>query len=108
VQAGSGTATVDVARTGSFAGAVSISVEGAPTGVTVTPSTGTIASGSTSATLAIAVSLNVPAGTYPLTVRGQASGQTDKTAALSLVSSCARRFDACHLDDVAQTPAVSL
>jgi len=85
VQAGSGTATVDVARTGSFAGAVSISVEGAPTGVTVTPSTGTIASGSTSATLAIAVSLNVPAGTYPLTVRGQASGQTDKTAALSLV-----------------------
>lgn len=85
VQAGSGTATVDVARTGSFTGAVAISVEGAPTGVTVTPSTGTIAGGSTSATLAIAVSLNVPAGTYPLTVRGQASGQSDKTASLSLV-----------------------
>jgi hypothetical protein len=85
VQAGSGTATVTVSRSGSFTGAVALSVEGAPSGVTVTPSAASVAGGSTTSTLAIDVSLNVPAGTYPLTIRGQASGQAAQTATLNLV-----------------------
>ncbi len=85
VQAGSGTATVTVSRTGSFTGAVALSVEGAPSGVTVTPSAASVPNGSTTSTLAIDVSLNVAAGTYPLTIRGQASGQTAQTATLNLV-----------------------
>lgn len=84
IQSGSGTATVNVSRSGSFTGAVSIAVEGAPSGVTITPTTATVAAGSTSTTLAIDVSLNVPAGTYPITIRGQAAGQADQTTTLSL------------------------
>ena len=84
IQSGAGTASVTVTRSGNFSGAVSITAEGAPSGVTITPTTTTIAAGSTSATLAIDVSLNVPAGTYPITIRGQATGQSDQTATLSL------------------------
>ncbi len=84
VQAGSGTATVTVSRTGSFSGAVALTVEGAPAGVTITPSAASVASGATTSTLAIDVSLNVPAGSYPITIRGQATGQSAQTASLNL------------------------
>jgi|GEM_PF-4451682 len=84
VQTGAGSAIVTVSRTGSFSGAVSLSVEGAPSGVTVTPSSATVASGATTSTLAIDVSLNVPAGSYPLTIRGQATGQSAQSTTLTL------------------------
>ncbi|MCC6242923.1 MAG: hypothetical protein IT353_08780 [Gemmatimonadaceae bacterium] len=84
IQSGSGTAAVTVTRTGSFSGAVSITAEGAPAGVTVTPTSTTVASGTSSATLSINVSLNVVAGTYPITIRGQATGLSDQTTTLSL------------------------
>ncbi len=84
VQAGSGSATVTVNRTGTFSGAVSLSIEGAPAGVTVTPSAATVASGATTSALTIDVSLNVPAGSYPLTIRGQATGQSAQTTTLTL------------------------
>ena len=85
VQAGSGSASVSIARTGSFNSAVALTVEGVPAGVTITPSTGAVAVGSTSTSIAIDVSLNVPAGAYPLTIRGQAPGITSQSATLTLV-----------------------
>lgn len=84
VQAGSGSAVVTVSRSGSFSGAVSLSVEGAPAGVTVTPTATTVASSATTSTLTVDVSLNVPAGSYPLTIRGQASGQTAQSTTLTI------------------------
>lgn len=84
-QAGSGSATVSVQRTGAFAGAVALSIEGAPAGVTITPANASIASGTNTTSLAIDVSLNVVAGAYPITIRGQSSGQNAQTATLNLV-----------------------
>ncbi|MEZ4457110.1 MAG: hypothetical protein R2882_11260 [Gemmatimonadales bacterium] len=81
----SGTATITVARSGSFSGAVALSVEGAPSGATVTLNPAAIPSGSTTSNVTIDVGAGVNPGTYPLTVRGQASGISDQTAALSLV-----------------------
>jgi len=83
-QGSSGTATVTVNRTGSFTGAVNLTVDGEPTGVTVVYNAA-VASGSTTASLSIDVALSVPTGTYPLTIRGQASGQPDQTTTLQLV-----------------------
>ena len=84
-QASSGTASVSISRTGGFAGAVSLTVEGAPVGVTITPAGAVIAAGSTSTSLTFDVSLNVPAGSYPLTVRATGAGVATQTATLSLV-----------------------
>ncbi|MBL0171341.1 MAG: hypothetical protein IPP90_11515 [Gemmatimonadaceae bacterium] len=84
-QSASGSATVTVARSGGFTGAVSLAVEGAPSGVTVTPATISVASGSTTASLTIDVALTVPAGSYPLTIRGTASGPATQTTTLTLV-----------------------
>jgi hypothetical protein len=77
-QASSGSATITISRTGGFTGAVSLAVEGAPAGVTITP-------GSTTTSLTIDVSLNVPAASYPLTVRASAAGVVTQTAAMNLV-----------------------
>lgn len=84
-QGGSGTATVTVTRTGGFTGSVSLTIEGAPAGVTATPTPGSLGSGSTTSNVSIGVALSVPTGTYPLTIRGTASGQSDRTITLSLV-----------------------
>jgi uncharacterized membrane protein len=83
IQAGqSGNATVTVNRTGGFGGTVNLTLEGAPAGITgaFTPAAVT---GNTS-TLALTVAGNVAAGTYNLTVRGTATGQTDQTVALAV------------------------
>ena len=84
VQAGGGSATVTIARTGTFTGAVSILVEGAPTGVTLATTPVVIASGATSAIVNFTVAVTVPAAVYPLTVRAQATGIADQTVPLPL------------------------
>lgn len=84
VQAGSGSATVTIARTGTFTGAVSLVLEGAPTGVTLATTPVVIASGTTSAVITVNATLNVPAAVYPLTIRAQATGVADQTAPLAL------------------------
>ncbi|MBC7790582.1 MAG: hypothetical protein H7Z74_11600 [Anaerolineae bacterium] len=81
---GSSPITINLARTG-FTGAITLALEGAPTGVTgvfnPNPATGT------SSTLTISVGPGVAAGTYPLTVRASAAGLTDQTATISLTVS---------------------
>ena len=87
VQGTSGTVNVTVTRGGGFAGAVTVDVDGEPTGVTVTPAT--IASGSTTGTLTIAAAGTAAPATTALTVRATGTGVTDKTAALSLTITAA-------------------
>lgn len=83
-QAGSGAATVTVTRSGSFTGAVALTIEGAPSGVTATVAPASVPTGSTAATVQLAVALTVPAGSYPIIVRGTGTGVTAQTATLTL------------------------
>ena len=79
----SGTVLVTVTRINGFTGTVNLALEGvAQTGIT-----GSFAPAAVTGTTST-LTLNVPgalaAGSYPLTVRGTASGQADKTKPLSL------------------------
>ena len=77
---GSTTATVTIAPT-NFSGAVSLTVEGAPVGITAafnpTPAT-------SSSVLTITTVAALAPGSYTLTVRGTASGMADRTATLTV------------------------
>ena len=87
------TTEVTLARV-NFTGAVDLTVENAPAGVTAsfdpTPATGD------ASTLTITVGVAVTLGQYTLTVRGVAAGLTDRTATLTL-----------RVTDPAETPAWS-
>ena len=82
VQGGqSGTSAIAIART-NFAGAVALALDAPPAGITgsfVPPSTTTNAS-----QLALAVAANVAPGVYTLTVKGTATGLTDRTTTIAL------------------------
>ncbi|MGK0617431.1 S8 family serine peptidase [Meiothermus cerbereus] len=77
---GSLSVPITISRSGGFAGAVSLSLLGAPAGVSGSFNP---ASTTNSSTLALSVSGTVPDGTYSLTVRG-ISGSTTATLPLSL------------------------
>ncbi len=87
--AGNAPITVNLGRT-NFTGGVTLSFEGAATGVTGVfspmPSTGA------SSTLTISVGAAVAAGTQTLTVRGSATGQSDRTATIILTISAAASY----------------
>ncbi len=74
--------TVNIARSGGFTGAVALTVNGAPTGMTATLNPAN-ATGATS-TLTIAVSGTVQAGNHTLTVRGTGTGVTEQSATLTV------------------------
>ncbi len=82
-----GTSAIAVARTGGFAGNVTLALEGSPSGVTGSfapnPATGN------TSTLTITTTGAVTPGTYNLTIRGTAAGQTDRTIAFSLTVNAA-------------------
>ncbi|WP_299425677.1 S8 family peptidase [uncultured Meiothermus sp.] len=75
---GNASVVVGIERVGGFSGPVNLTLQGAPSGVggTFTPNP---SSGAT-ATLALTVAGNVPAGQYPMTVEGSAGGQTVRAA----------------------------
>ncbi len=75
---GSANVVVGIERVGGFSGPVSLTLQGAPTGVsgTFTPNP---SAGATS-TLALSVAGSVPPGQYPMTVEGSAGGQSVQAA----------------------------
>jgi len=81
--AAAGTATVNITRTGGFAGAVALTTSGAPTGLTVTANP-TSATGNSSA-LSITAASNTAPGTYTITVNGTATGVANQSATFSVV-----------------------
>ena len=87
VQGESGTITLTLTRSRSFSGAVELSLEGAPAGVTGTFSPATIPAGATTSTLTLSAKANAAPGTHNLTVRAKAAGVSGKTATLSLTIS---------------------
>jgi hypothetical protein len=80
-----GTATVTIARTGSFSGAVALSASGLPSGVTASfsPSSAT----GTSSTLTLTATSAAPAGGYTVTVTGTSGSLTHSTTLTLLVTS---------------------
>jgi uncharacterized membrane protein len=78
----SGTAAVNITRTGTFTGAVALTATGAPEGVTVAFDPAS-ADGATS-TATITVASTVVAGNYPIEIHGTASGQTTQSVTLTL------------------------
>ena len=78
---GSTSLTVTAARSG-YAGAIALSATGLPSGVTA--GAATIADGATSGTLTLTATSSAALGTATITVKGVASGLTDRTATSSL------------------------
>ena len=86
-QGGTATQTVNLTRTGGFAGAVTLTAEGLPTGVTAAfnpPSPTANAS-----TLTLTAAANATTGTSTVTVKGTATGQADKTTTFQLTVNAA-------------------
>ena len=81
-QGGMATQTVNITRTGGFVGAVSLTAEGLPTGVTAAFDPESAAGNSSTLTLTAAA--NAATGSATVTVKGTASGQADKTATFQL------------------------
>ena len=79
-----GTSTITIARTGGFTGNVTLGLEGAPAGVTGTFTPNPATSAANTSVLALTTTAAVVPGTYNLTVRGTATGQTDRTATIAL------------------------
>lgn len=88
-QGQSGTATVTVTRGGSFTGAVDVSIEGAPTGLTTTLSSANLAAGVTTTTVTVQAAATLAPATVSLTVRARGTGVSDATVPLSVVVAAA-------------------
>lgn len=80
-QGGSGTSTVTITRTGSFTGAVNLSVSGLPSGVTGTFNPASVTGNSS--TLTLTATTGAATGAFTATVTGTATGQPNVTASLT-------------------------
>lgn len=80
-QGASGTVTVNITRNATFTGAVALTLEGAPAGVTGTFSPASVTGASSTLTLNVATT--AVAGAYTLTIRGRGDG-IDKTVTVRL------------------------
>lgn len=76
------TATLNIARTGGFAGAVTVAATGAPAGLTVTPAAATTGN---AVAVSVAAASTVAPGTYPVTLTATGAGVTGaQTATLTV------------------------
>jgi hypothetical protein len=85
-----GTSTININRTGGFAGDVALTVSGQVTGLTATLSP-TSTTGNTS-TLTISTTTAVGAGPFTLTITGTATGQANQTTTVSVTITAAGSF----------------
>ncbi|CAN5659584.1 hypothetical protein BH23GEM9_BH23GEM9_23870 [soil metagenome] len=82
VQGGSGSVTVNLTRQGGFTGAVTLTAENLPAGVTSAGAT--IAAGATNATLTVNAAAGATVGAAAVTIRATGTGVTAQTAPLAL------------------------
>ncbi len=78
------TINIGITRGGSFTGAVAMTIEGLPTGVTATFTPASLASGVSTSELSLTVAASVPAATTNLTLRASGTGVTTATRAMAL------------------------
>lgn len=81
---------VAITRISGFSGNVSLALEGAPAGVSGTFTPNPVTAGTS--TLTLATTTAAAPGTYALTVRGTATGLTDRTAGITIVVSVPAAF----------------
>jgi hypothetical protein len=81
---GTSTIAVTVGRSGSFAGAVDLTVEGLPSGVTAAASPASVAAGATTSTVTLTATSAAVAGPATITVRAKGTGVSDKTSTYAL------------------------
>ena len=86
-QGASGTVTVTVSRGGGFAGAVSLTVDGLPTGVTASAAQSPLTAGTTSAVVTVAVAAAVAPNAYVATIHATATGVGEATTTYALTVS---------------------
>ena len=84
-QGESKTAAVTITRSGGFAAPVNLTASGAPAGMTVSFAPASVAATATTSTVTVAASGTVAPGTYPITVRANGQGVSEKTAQISVV-----------------------
>jgi hypothetical protein len=88
VQAGQqGSAEVTLTRANNFAGAVALTATGAPAGVTVGFAPASVVASTSAVTVTVGAS--VAPGAYPIVIRGNATGQDERTATLTLTVTAA-------------------
>lgn len=85
----SGTVDIALTRTGGFAGAVGLTVEGLPNGVTGTFNPQSVPGTANSSVLTLNVGAAAATGTSTVTVKGTATGQVDKTKTFQLTVTAA-------------------
>ncbi len=88
VQGAAANVPVTVTRTNGYADAVALSAT-TPAGVTATFAPASIAAGSTTSTLVLAVSSTTAPGTYPITVTAAGTGVSNATTTVSLTVTAA-------------------
>lgn len=86
-QGASGTANITLTRTGGFAGAVALTAENLPTGVT--PAFNPASVTGTTSVLTLTVAASAPAASATILVRGTSAGQQDKSATFLFTVSAA-------------------
>lgn len=84
---GSATATASVTRGGGFTGAVVITLEGLPSGVTGTVAPTQTSGATTQAALIFQAGASPAPGNHPVTLRAQGAGVSDATVTLTLLVS---------------------
>jgi hypothetical protein len=93
-------------RTGGYSGAITFTVEGAPTGMAVVVTTPSTIGSSTAATISFTPGLSVAAGTYNLIIRAKGSGVSDATATLAFtVTGAQAQFTLVPLTRTLSIPA---
>jgi hypothetical protein len=78
------TISISVTRGGGYAGTVSLSLDGAPTGVSGTFASSSLDATTTSTKLVLAVSAAAVPGTYPLTIHATGTGVAAQTSSVAL------------------------
>lgn len=79
-QGSAASSTVTITRTGNFTDPVSLQLEGVPNNVTAALGAASLAAGVRFTSLSVDVAMVVAPGSYPITVRASAAGQTEQTA----------------------------
>lgn len=80
----SATLTATIARTGTGGGAVSLSAEGLPAGLTVAFDPAVVSATTTSASITVSAAANTPIGTHGFTVRAKSAGLSDQVLSASV------------------------
>lgn len=85
----SGSVQINLARGGSYAGAVTLAASGAPNGVIVTPTPATLSGTTASSAVAITVASTAAVGTYPITITGTGAGVASDAETFALTVTAA-------------------